>query len=851
MSNFLESKLFPIIDRGGVLVFPTEESARSVSVEYVLSKKKGIFKDRCISFDTFSENYYPSEGKNPVSDFDRTIFAYSFIENMCEDLEYIYNPKYPEMKSFLPSYIKSLLADLDSVSEDELANKELLGDLLLIKREYKRFLLKNNLYDIGYLRPAFPPVDGKEYYLVTPDIYPKEAKMLKRLSGSERLKRVETEPVKAPLQVFEEEKAEIRNLFIKIRNLVDSGVGMESIAISASGFDRIKPFLLQESKLFDVPLSFMKGDSILSSVPGLLLKRLESLYEDRFRIEDMKAFFLEPSFEFDNKDEIRAFIIKSIQLSIVSAVDGNEDRFLKLSSPDRFNYYKFKAALEKLMKERVPSRVASELIFLLDFLLGSEYFKNNDSDNKCMGMIQSHLAVFLDAVKRASDCGYEIEAPLFPIFLKALDGVSYVENAVKEGIRVYPFSQSASIPYDHHFIISLNEKESSKVIRDGDFLSDYERAGLDDGAIITDSLVSSYVAFNENLYLSCSRSTSAGAELPLAYLSECEVESKLEAEDSWRIESTSDRHGKMFKLQREGYEKAKTSSLKSIQDDVRSMPALEHAPELSFTNVTAYEKCPFYYALEYEYGLKNLPAYDISKMDKKELGNRIHSIMERFFRYDGHNPKENLKKYFDEEMEAWKNALTFDYDKATGIESTRNMDRGSASATDSLVQYVQGKFYDNLVEMAEFIAEESEPYEDGLEMKLRADFAENGFSLKGFADKVAVDKESGNLIIYDYKTGKKFDKKDIPEKQLQFFIYRFILEKQGEKVDKGQFLFLRDNKREEVLEGKGPEEESGEFKRLLSAAEGIRSGNRSLTESFDNCKGCVFKAICRRNMAVR
>ena len=851
MTEFLKNALFPIIARKDILVFPTEESARSVSVEYVLEKKVGIFKDRCISFDTFAEKFYDTEGRKAVSDFDRIIFSNAFVENNYESLRYIYSQEYPEMKSFLPSFIKGMLGDLDETAEHNLSNADLLEDLRLIKREYRKFLAKNKLYDISYIKPMLPDAFNDDCYLVTPEIYPKEAKLLKREDASKRLRRISIESIKAPLHVFDEEKAEIRNLFLEIRKLTDSNVGMENIAISAAGFDRIKPFLKQEAMLFDIPLVFAKGDSLLSSVPGMFLNRLKRLYDDKFRIEDMKAFFLEPSFEFVERREIRDFISQAVQLSIVSSIDGNEDRFMKISSPDAFNYYKFKAALERLMNEKNPSKVASSLAFLVDFLLGSDCFKSNETDNKCYGMIQSHLSVFLESARNAQENGYSLDAPLFSLFLKALEGISYVDSSTKEGVKVYPFSQSASIPYAHHFLICLNEKESSKTIRDGEFLSEYERAGLDDGVRITEGLISSYIAFNENVYLSCSRNTSTGAELPLAYLSENEVPGVLDKDDSWRAEASNDRKGNIFRLQKEGYEKAKNASLKKLPSEERFVSAKESNPKLSFTSVSEYEKCPFSYSLQYEYGLKNLPSYDISKTDRRELGTRLHSVMERFFRFDGHNPAINLEKYFNQEMEAWKNGMEYSFDRESGEELLRKMPRGSASASDTFIQYIRHKFFDNLVHMAELIVSESEPYEDGIEMRLSADFEENGFSLKGFADKVGVDSSTGNLIIYDYKSGKKYTAKELEDKRLQFFIYRFILEKLGESVDKGKFLFLKYNKFCEVLENTNIDDDSREFKRLIDAASGIKSGQRSLTDDFDECAGCSFKAICRRNMVVR
>ena len=163
MSEFLESVLFPIIEKNKTLVFPTEESARSVSVEYVLNKHKGIFKDRCISFDTFSEKFYNTEGKKPVTDYDMEIFCNYLIESCSDSFKYIYSPEYPEMKSFLPSYIKNMLSDLEDTADASLGNKELKRDLDFIRREYKTFLSKNNLYDIAFIRGCLGCEDRRKY----------------------------------------------------------------------------------------------------------------------------------------------------------------------------------------------------------------------------------------------------------------------------------------------------------------------------------------------------------------------------------------------------------------------------------------------------------------------------------------------------------------------------------------------------------------------------------------------------------------------------------------------------------------------------------------------------------------
>lgn len=849
MTEFLKNTLFPILDRGAVLVFPTEESARAAAVEYVLDRKKGILKDRCISFDTFSKRFYQVEGKSAVSEYDKVLFSEIFIESEAEGLNVLYDSSYPQMKEFLPAYIKGTLSDLDSVIKAGLKG-ELAGDFRFLRSAYAKFLKKLDLYDSGYITPAIPEgEDCSGFYLVSPDIYPKEIKLIDSLG--DRIQTISIPENKAPLHVFAEEKAEIRNLFCMIRELSDKGVGLENIAISAAGFDRMKPYLMHEARLFDIPLSFMKGDSLSSSVPGRFLTMLDALYRDGCMIEDMRAFFLDPSFRFENPESVREFIAEAVKMSVASARDGGIDRYSRLSYTEGFAYSKFRSALESLMTETVPSKVMKRLVYLTNVLLGDNHFQDNDEDNHLFGMIQSHLAEFLDRAEKLKESGYNLSKPLMPIFIRMLSEMNYVSSDAKEGVKVYPFSQSASIPYSHHFIIGMNEKESSAVVRDGSFLTDFERAGMYAGDDITEGLIGSYLAFNSNVYISCSTNTSDGAALPLTSLSDEIVLSSISGDDSWLREASEKREGKLFRLQKEGFEKARSAALKKIRSDWRSVPEKDSDPLLSYTSVIEFEDCPFKYSLQYEYGLKNLPSYEITRMDRKEIGTRLHSVMERFFRHCGHDPEKNMEKYFDEEMETWKEGLKFSRDKNTGEEIKEKLPRGSASPSDNLIKHIRIRFLKNLIYAAKRIAEESEPYENGQELTLQVPFEEQGFILKGSADMVAVSKGSDSLIVYDYKTGRPFNKNELKKKGLQFYVYRFMLEKEGESVKNGKYVFLKDGVDKDVLEDSTPEDESIEMKRLISAAEEIRSGMRYLTDDHSNCTGCAFKAICRRNMVVR
>ena len=74
------------------------------------------------------------------------------------------------------------------------------------------------------------------------------------------------------LTLYENEKQEIRNVFLQIKELVKSGVGLDEIAISTAGYERLRPYFERESYFLDIPLSFMLGKSPLSYPAGRIFR---------------------------------------------------------------------------------------------------------------------------------------------------------------------------------------------------------------------------------------------------------------------------------------------------------------------------------------------------------------------------------------------------------------------------------------------------------------------------------------------------------------------------------------------------------------------------------------------------
>lgn len=851
MTEFLKKEIYKKLDGGLTVVLPTEESARAVAVSYASSQMRPVLADKCISFDTFSSLFYQEDNKKrPSDDLDRTVFSQWFIDSYCNELEYFYNKDYPEMKEFLPSFVEKMLTDLpEALSGRFKLEKAIFHDLVLIKKHYIEFLERNNLYQLNF-EEINKAVDTSSYYLVSPDAFVKEIKLERKLSDVV-LNKIKPYKINSDFIVYRQEKEEIRALFLKIRSIIDSSVSMDRIAISTSALERLRPYLDLESKLFAVPLQYVPGVDVLSTLPGAFLLDLSSIVSNGYQISDIKKFFLNPNMPFKDKRAMRDFVEKAVQFSIVASPSAKDDRYSRIYFDSDFSFRDFRYVLDKLFSETDSRKCQIHFQRLLTLLFGEERFIDNKDDNDVFGFVQDRFKVFLNTLSSNEENGYRVEKPVFSLFLKYLKSVKYVSKDKSKGVRVYPFGEGATTPYDYHFLITLNENESKSLLKDAGFLSEYERSGIDDEDV-TNGLLETYASFSANLYLSASRETYSSVSLPLVLLKERQIDAHLDSRDSYIAENSEKRDvAEIYPIQKESYINALKSSLKDARRGSFSLPSTESDPWLSFTTVTDYEECHFKYALLNRFRLKNLPAYESVQYDAREIGTRMHSIMERFDRFAPCASPDCLDDFFEQEMRAWQDGKRFFFDENTKTERIENMPAGSAVPSDQVVMYIKKHFLSTMKKVASQIRQESNIIDDGLELKYSSEFPEYGFNLTGRIDKIARSKTSGEIVVYDYKTGRKYSKKDVEKKSLQFDIYKMLIEKnKKEDVEDGKYAFLKCGS---FLDGwpDGKEDFKSALDRLSLASDGIKDGLMEKTDDWNRCIGCEFKGICRRRMNIQ
>ena len=839
--------LYRMVDQDMILVFPTEESARAFSVSYVLDRGKGMLASSAIAFDTFASGFYSNEGTEEASDADKLLFS-SYAASRCGgSLRYFASSEHPELRSRLQGSIMRMLDSLPEAHGLSLRSEDAIHDISLISSLYRRFLSSSGLHDRAF---SVPEVHGTErkYAIVMPSAFPKERKLIEAVSGLPGIIVMDDLPqITSTLSIYRTEKEELRALFISIRKLLDGGVPFSDIIITASDPDRLSPYLASESFLHDIPLRFVSGSSPLESSSGKFFSMLEDIYESSYSLDSLKALFLDPSMPFSQPDTLRHFIYRAVEDAITSAPDPRSDRYMRIPEEHGGRIYSgLRHLLDTLMTEKHAERIVPLLHAISSLLFIPEEFSLNDDDADIYSFAMNELSVFLSRASAAASSGFASDSPLFPVFIEYLGRRRYVPRHKKEGIRVYPFGQDAAIPARYRFMVAMNEDECGRMVRDASFLSDYELRERRNEKVITENIIRAYQMMSAELSMSASSETYKGAVLPLMLPERKAGEVSPDA-DPWQAECRRS-CSSIYPLQRSSYEKAMMASLKPREpgSDVtysgKGKP-LGHDLRLSFSASDSYEHCPYMHALQYRFSLRELRKYTPDTMDHLEIGSRLHSVMERFYKEGGRNPEIRIPVLFDSEMELWKEG------KRLENGTVREMRRSSTRPSPILIGYLRSMYLDNLIRVAVRMNEISDPIPGfGLEEKLSRSFPGRDFSIYGIIDRIA-ETEDGKGILFDYKKGRRFNAEAKERKGLQFYIYRLLAET-GAPVypEKAYFVTLRDAAFSEVSLD---ESDEAIIERLSADADGIRRGMWKAVSSDENCQGCQYRGICRRRFSIR
>lgn len=239
---------------------------------------------------------------------------------------------------------------------------------------------------------------------------------------------------------------------------------------------------------------------------------------------------------------------------------------------------------------------------------------------------------------------------------------------------------------------------------------------------------------------------------------------------------------------------------------------------ISQSSLNKYINCP----LSYFYSdVLKIPVF-VEDKDILSYGSSIHGAIDFMTKEAVKNgawgKKEDMLKIFSEKMES-----------------------SEFTTPEKREEFIQrGKFQieENFCRLAEAAPE----FILSTEYRMELNF--EGTILKGFADRITKD-NSGNIHIYDFKTGsyKKVKKGENYYNQLRF--YKFLYEEinKNEKVTDCALIFFEEKCKQSSVEADITNNE--EIKEIIrNVIKNIKALNFEPNKKDDNCKFCNFKSIC-------
>lgn len=820
--------------RDGVLVFPTENTARYYLGEYVRSRRTTVPASAAMSFDTFSSVFKPQhEDLKPANKFHRIAFVSDFMEKDSERLRYFYNPAFPVGRDRFIPFLVSMLPSLKLKNSAAIRSRAILADIAVLYEAYSAFLSEHSLFEPGFEEPSIPASmpEGK-YYLVGYDAEPPMQQLVSALGDPDFIVKVESGlEVTGHISQFDNENAELLTIFDRICELRDEGVPDEDIILTTPDTERLRPFITRTAEARGVPVSFVSEPPLTKTLPGSFLTLVSGIYNDDFSFASLERLLLDRAFPYteENREKNKALINFMIDRNVIrgSRSFGRDDQLFQVLREDEAlqkHYGNIKSGIVSLYQASDGAAAAKALHGLTTYLFSAEEFLSSaEYDDRA---VFSFILAQMDEFSRTvSSVGFRLKS-FFQLFMAELPNIPYTRQGSSEGLKIYSYGQSYLLDVKYHFVFALSDKNTRIVKRENAFLEDYETS--DTGGIdVTVPLLTYYQGLCEHAYLSASRETYAGsASAPALFAGLGLVSSACyEGDTSYDmpLRTRSFAVAKELAFARNGASSDLGLSLKHpYSKDIL----------VSYSTVDAYMTCPFMASVGQLAPMNdNRDVFEPAFMDHRKIGSFLHKVVQNFLKkHQNTMLVTDMRDEYREEIRAefFHQLESFHFDTYTAI----YLSNAYISSMESFID-------ETLEKLPSFIFR-------GEETKLTATF--DGYTLKGFTDTIA--ESQGDTVIIDYKKG---DAK-ANAATYQLLMYRKMLENNDDvskrkRADVLLYFSFKNGCYVDSVDDEESEERMAED--IRTTVDGYRSGDWHYTEVRDNCSGCAMRSICRRRFFIQ
>jgi len=897
---------------GTICVFPSETIARFWIADYAKNGTRGaILLRKAISYDTFRALFLPHHERIPVNKIIRQIFSLTLLESSAsEPLSWFVSPEHPEARNRFASSIATLLPQLDALNVLREMHSETYGrlpaamqnDILLIDREYRGFLSQSNLFEPQFEHPSLdnyvPNKNVFRYCVCFPEVLDDWEDFIRDLGYPDWITGVSfaVDQEMVPLEVFENELVELRTQLRRIEKLLEIGIDCADIVITVASSDSLRPYLLHEASIRDIPLQFVEGVSPLDYPAGRFLTRLREVSEHDFSLASMKELLLDPSYPWKNLSLHRKLISRAVKLKIDRGSQNpkgkdNWEYKLSLMSSDRelsFWYKRFKQAVNVLMAADTAQGIRTLLFAFQDdhFVKERWTYKGLASQSQLEGeQVFSFCLDQLENLGKAMATGaFKSTKGLFSVYLRILQDARYVRKEREPGIPVYPYGLSAGILPKYHFILGSNheatEHKIGKTSVIPESLWDQETPLLQD---VSGKLLACYLGSGERVSLSFGRHTfNSTVMLPPAFFIEhdCAIDHDLiqdslsESLDILQAEeiawATATLPTTLLRVSQKNWFMQATTTVfkrqtmdcaihKTTSDIASRVLQSNGMLKISATGLDSYNACPFKWASRYLFALSE-DEFTVQPIDHKAIGILLHEILNGFF----YEVTQRYGIFIKEQIVLYQEIMD------TLVKDAFNRFSFSPEAQSaSTIEYIRSLYQQKLPRIieAECISFD-ETRSIGFETALTHEYPGKGYVLDGRIDRVLCYETEASpgesLAIVDYKktlneSRKKFDDPRGSNPSMQLPLYAKLLLDTAvdapRKISTASYYNIAKDSYVHIWKH-GEEKRLSDIltvleEKLEDMVHRVNSGDFRATPSRKTCASCDFRQICRRRYSIQ
>ena len=509
---------------------------------------KAVALNRFIAWDKFKEKYINATepSKHAVPSLLRKFFIQDIIRQNAESaakgtplFKSIINPSYAEEAYSFTNWLSSVLPELDKwyrrlaevnggkivPADDE--DK----DYLLLYEKYREFL-GDSMFEPAWVMPDFS--DSDRQFII---LYPEQIEdfddyhsILDKCSNITVYKLPSTMQKQPEVICYPDSRMELRRTALSIRQLYESGVEYDEIAVHIPDIETWRPYISREFTNYCIPFVVRAGEGLTKNSAGSIFEDVYSCIQNDFSFDSVRALLLNANVPWKNPEINEALVKTSNALHCVCNYEkGRQGDVLikalyKKGEPGKslLDYYsKLRIAVENIVNAESFKKVLSGWFAFRSSFLSEDFSKEADNIlGRCISELEELAELeeeFLVPMNLTVNSAYAF-------FLNELRNKKYKAQEKLKGVNIFEYKLACAGAYRYNYVIDCSQNSVNVSFNPLSFLNRQKRAllGIKNSDSASGAILRHYGKFNsensETTFYSYSENTFNGFAIPHNFL---------------------------------------------------------------------------------------------------------------------------------------------------------------------------------------------------------------------------------------------------------------------------------------------------------------------------------------------